>query len=111
MRLAIFVIALLFTTAAQAKDGKFTVGDLERHCRATTSQFDQAMCVTYIGGIVDMLVFADDWAKGQKICPPSMPRGSFVPIFIGYASQNPAAQEEPALIGVLLSIKKTFPCQ
>jgi|HubBroStandDraft_3_1064219.scaffolds.fasta_scaffold193116_1 hypothetical protein len=111
------LLALLIAAPANAAAKLDTVQDLMQMCRSDNTiaeATDKAICLGWIGGATDVM-----FALGHKL--PGTPwaacaSGKFVSFaamrqaFLNWADQHPKLWTAPALAGLALAIRSTWPC-
>lgn len=71
---------------------------------------DANYCFGYLTGMLDAW-FVADLLLSPKICiPATVTLGQKIAVFVKWAEANPAEWHHPAIMGVVGSLSKAFPC-
>lgn len=106
----LLVLALAPEAATAEPSPTFTVGQLGAACAQLESRPlspSTALCTGYVGGVFDGLLEAD----ALPFCiPPEVSVGQAGRVVAKWASDHPEYHHRPAVVAVVASMAKAFPC-
>jgi hypothetical protein len=116
MRSLLIAVAAFFMSTPpnhSNAEGGVTVAEMMEHCRRPDGHLFKTYCYTYIGAVLDLETIYPivDASGKQKACiPPEVLARQASAVFVQWADNNPARHHLPAIIGVVESMTRAFPC-
>jgi hypothetical protein len=110
---------------AIARDGKPTVGSFAKQCkthlqsvyeapreRSPQDLVDDASCIAYLGGYLDMAMFQFITSDFTLFCyPDGKNYDRAAKAFVDWADRNPKSLDESRFVGVSAAMRFAFPCK
>lgn len=109
---AIGVAALYLCGSAAAREEVpyLSAGDLAKYCAAPDQTIDNALCVWFVLGALEVIV--NNRVYGLAVCPPHMINSAqAVRLTREWLAAHPDQELRPASYGVAAAVAGAFPCK
>jgi hypothetical protein len=108
--IAAMALCLCGSATARPEVPYIFAGDIARYCAAPEQTMDNALCVWFVTGALEVIV--NNRSYGRSVCPPHMINlAQAVRLAREWLDAHPNQGMHPASYAIAAALAETFPCE